>query len=59
MDPLGRAPDENDHTFHLYVRGKDPKAEQWDGARSGLQAATDVFNADEVRISPSDPLSSR
>lgn len=38
----------NDHTFHLYVREKDPKAEIWDGARSGTQAALDVFNADET-----------
>ena len=37
-----------DHTFHLYVREKDPKAEIWDGARSGTQAAMDVFNADET-----------
>jgi len=40
--------EDNDHVFHLFVRPKDPKAEQWDGARSGLQAAIDVFNADEV-----------
>ena len=58
MDP-GKASDENDHIFHLYVRGKDPKAEQWDGARSGLEAATDVFNADEVQTSPSDPSNNR
>ncbi|MCJ1253462.1 hypothetical protein MMC24_001274 [Lignoscripta atroalba] len=45
---IGRTADDDDHTFHLYVRPKDPKAEQWDGARSGLQAATDVFNADET-----------
>lgn len=38
----------NNHLFHLYVREKDPKAELWDGARSGTQAAIDVFNADEV-----------
>jgi intermediate cleaving peptidase 55 len=37
-----------DHTFHLYVREKDPKAEVWEGARSGVQAAKDVFNADEA-----------
>jgi intermediate cleaving peptidase 55 len=30
------------------VREKDSKAEIWDGARSGSQAATDVFNADET-----------
>ncbi|PGH14992.1 hypothetical protein AJ79_02672 [Helicocarpus griseus UAMH5409] len=36
----------NDHVFHLYVREKDPRAELWEGARSGVQAAMDVFNAD-------------
>lgn len=40
----------DNHIFHLYVREKDPKAELWDGARSGTQAAMDVFNADEVRL---------
>lgn len=39
----------DNHIFHLYVREKDPRAELWDGARSGTQAAVDVFNADEVR----------
>lgn len=34
----------------MYNREKDAKAELWDGARSGTQAAMDVFNADEVRI---------
>ncbi|KAJ5899362.1 hypothetical protein N7495_004106 [Penicillium taxi] len=38
----------DNHIFHLYVREKDSKAELWDGARSGTQAATDVFNADET-----------
>jgi intermediate cleaving peptidase 55 len=38
----------DNHVFHLYVREKDRKAELWDGARSGTQAAKDVFNADEV-----------
>ncbi|KAG9992336.1 peptidase M24, partial [Aureobasidium melanogenum] len=37
-----------EYTFHLFVRPKDVKAEQWDGARSGIQAALDVFNADEA-----------
>ena len=46
----GKTRHQDDHTFHLFVRPKDPKAEQWDGARSGTQAAIDVFNADEVRI---------
>lgn len=36
-----------DYKFNLFLRPKDPKAEQWDGARSGEQAALDVFNADE------------
>lgn len=34
--------------FHLFVRPKDPKAELWEGSRSGIQAALDVFNADEA-----------
>lgn len=38
-----------DYNFYLFVRPKDSQAEQWDGARSGQQAALDVFNADEVR----------
>ncbi|OQO13259.1 hypothetical protein B0A48_01487 [Cryoendolithus antarcticus] len=38
-----------EYTFHLHLRAKDPKAELWDGARSGLQAAQDIFNADEAR----------
>ncbi|KAL8905261.1 MAG: hypothetical protein Q9171_006737 [Xanthocarpia ochracea] len=42
---IGKA--DHDHTFQLYVRPKDPKAEQWEGSRSGAQAAVDVFNADE------------
>ena len=36
------------HIFHLFVRPKNSKAELWDGTRSGVQAALDVFNADEV-----------
>ncbi|KAF7718278.1 Intermediate cleaving peptidase 55 [Penicillium ucsense] len=38
----------DNHIFHLYVREKDSKAELWEGARSGTQAAVDVFNADET-----------
>jgi intermediate cleaving peptidase 55 len=45
---IGKSEDGTDHTFHLYVREKDSKAEIWDGARSGTQAAMDVFNADET-----------
>ena len=46
----GKRTEDDDHDFHLFVRPKDPKAEQWDGMRSGTQAALDVFNADEVRL---------
>jgi len=42
----------SDYIFHLFIRPKDAKAELWDGARSGEQAATDVFNADEVSSLP-------
>ena len=45
---IGKDASGKDHTFHLYVREKDPKAELWEGARSGIQAARDVFNADET-----------
>ncbi|EXJ72826.1 xaa-Pro aminopeptidase [Cladophialophora psammophila CBS 110553] len=45
---IGKDATGTDHTFHLFVREKDPKAEIWDGARSGTQAAKDVFNADET-----------
>jgi intermediate cleaving peptidase 55 len=36
----------DDYIFHLFLRPKDVRAEQWEGARSGEQAAMDVFNAD-------------
>ena len=45
---IGKDETGKDHTFHLYVREKDEKLEIWDGARSGTEAARDVFNADEV-----------
>jgi intermediate cleaving peptidase 55 len=38
--------DENEHAFHLYVRPKDARTEAWEGPRSGVEAAEDVFNAD-------------
>ena len=44
----GKIDGENEHEFHLFVRPKDPKAERWEGPRSGMDAAIDVFNADEV-----------
>ncbi|PVH99528.1 xaa-Pro aminopeptidase-like protein [Periconia macrospinosa] len=42
---IEKLPDD-EHIFHLYVRPKDAQAELWEGARSGVQAASDVFNAD-------------
>ncbi|KAK3955606.1 peptidase M24, structural domain-containing protein [Pseudoneurospora amorphoporcata] len=39
-------PKPGDYVFHLFCRPKDPRAEQWSGPWSGLQAAEDVFNAD-------------
>lgn len=39
-----------EYRFHLFLRPKNARAEQWEGARSGEQAALDVFNADEVGL---------
>jgi intermediate cleaving peptidase 55 len=39
-----------EHTFHLFVQPKDDAVELWEGARSGVQAAEDFFNADQVLI---------
>jgi intermediate cleaving peptidase 55 len=41
-------PNFGDFTFHLFCRPKDARAEQWSGPWSGLQAAQDVFNADQA-----------
>ncbi|KAK0708257.1 peptidase M24, structural domain-containing protein [Lasiosphaeris hirsuta] len=50
-------PDLGDYEFHLFCRPKDPRAEQWSGPWSGLQAATDVFNADSAHdIAKADTL---
>lgn len=35
-------------TFHLFCRPKNPAAEQWSGPWSGVEAAEDVFNADQA-----------
>jgi intermediate cleaving peptidase 55 len=45
---IEKSADGTDHIFHLYVRPKDLAAQQWEGARSGCDAARDVFNADET-----------
>ncbi|KAI1338481.1 aminopeptidase-like protein [Xylariaceae sp. FL0016] len=37
-----------DYVFHLFCRPKDPKLEQWMGPWSGVDAARDVWNADEA-----------
>lgn len=56
MAIIGNDGSGDNHIFHLYVREKDPKAELWDGARSGTQAAIDVFNADEVCVCEMDQI---
>ena len=43
---IGKGASADDHELHLFVRPKDSRAEMWEGPRSGLQAALDVFNAD-------------
>ncbi|KAI0437454.1 peptidase M24, structural domain-containing protein [Xylaria telfairii] len=42
----GDAP--GDYIFHLLCRPKDPRTEQWNGPWSGVDAARDVWNADEA-----------
>ncbi|KHN99095.1 xaa-pro dipeptidase app [Metarhizium album ARSEF 1941] len=39
-------PDSGDYSFSMFVKRKDPKEEQWNGYRNGVEAAKDVFNAD-------------
>lgn len=41
-------PELGDYVFRLFVNPKDPVAEQWSGYRNGVEAAQDVFNADEA-----------
>lgn len=41
-------PQEGDYYFYLWCRLKDPKQEQWNGPWSGVDAARDVWNADEA-----------
>ncbi|KAI1435408.1 peptidase M24, structural domain-containing protein [Xylaria sp. CBS 124048] len=42
----GDAP--SDYIFYLLCRPKDPRSEQWNGPWSGVDAARDVWNADEA-----------
>ena len=37
-----------DYVFRMFAKRKDPRDEQWNGYRNGLEAAEDVFNADET-----------
>ncbi|KAK2613070.1 aminopeptidase [Conoideocrella luteorostrata] len=41
-------PNWDDYTFRMFVKRKDPKDEQWNGYRNGIDAARDIFNADEA-----------
>lgn len=41
-------PNLDDYTFRMFVKRKDPKDEQWNGYRNGVDAARDIFNADEA-----------
>ncbi|EGY20432.1 xaa-pro dipeptidase [Verticillium dahliae VdLs.17] len=41
-------PQWGDFTFHLFCQPKDATAEQWSGPRNGIQAAADIFNADDA-----------
>ncbi|KAG6010910.1 hypothetical protein E4U21_002580 [Claviceps maximensis] len=41
-------PNLGDYTFRMFVKRKDPKDEQWNGYRNGVDAARDIFNADEA-----------
>jgi len=36
----------------MFVRPRDAADEMWHGPRSGLEGATEVFGADEVRPRP-------
>ncbi|KAH3686269.1 hypothetical protein WICPIJ_002766 [Wickerhamomyces pijperi] len=43
-------PDDNldNVIFHMIVPPKEPSVEQWDGHRTGLEGAYEIFNADEM-----------
>lgn len=41
-------PNWGDYVFRMFVKRKNPKEEQWNGYRNGVEAAEDVFNADEA-----------
>lgn len=37
-----------DHIFHLFVKPKDEHSEAWEGPRTGIEGAYEVFDADNV-----------
>ncbi|UNI18208.1 Intermediate cleaving peptidase 55 [Purpureocillium takamizusanense] len=41
-------PNRGDYIFRMFVKRKDPREEQWSGYRNGIEAAEDIFNADEA-----------
>lgn len=46
---------ERDHSSdgfksYLFLRNKDPQEERWEGPRTGIEAAKDIFSIDEVRV---------
>ncbi|KAL6882768.1 peptidase M24, structural domain-containing protein [Trichoderma longibrachiatum] len=41
-------PQHGDYLFRMFVKPKNPREEQWSGYRNGVQAAQDVWNADEA-----------
>ncbi|KAI1087224.1 aminopeptidase-like protein [Rostrohypoxylon terebratum] len=45
---LTKTEESDDYSFHLFCRPKDPKSEQWMGPWSGIDAARDVWNADQA-----------
>ncbi|KAK9450246.1 peptidase M24, structural domain-containing protein [Limtongia smithiae] len=40
--------EDDDFVFHMFVQPKDERKELWEGPRTGVQGAIDVFNADEA-----------
>ncbi|KAH0491590.1 hypothetical protein TgHK011_003015 [Trichoderma gracile] len=41
-------PQFGDYLFRMFVKPKNPREEQWSGYRNGVQAAQDVWNADDA-----------
>ncbi|KAF4497457.1 xaa-Pro aminopeptidase [Fusarium agapanthi] len=41
-------PEYGDYIFRMFVKPKNAREEQWNGYRNGVDAARDIFNADEA-----------